>query len=74
MQGNAASMDAERKERLNAMLEKEKAEAAKEEAARAKSGGVGSFLSGESRKVFGGVGDLEDRLKRGRAGLVSERD
>ncbi|VDB86635.1 unnamed protein product [Peniophora sp. CBMAI 1063] len=73
MQGNAASMDVERKERLSAMLEKEKEELAREEAARAKSGGVGSFLSGESRKVFGGHGDLEDRLKRGRAGLVSER-
>ncbi|KAI0319766.1 Pre-mRNA splicing factor-domain-containing protein [Amylostereum chailletii] len=73
MSSNAMSLDEERKVRLTAMLEREKAELEAEEKARVKSKGMGGFLSHEQKKVFGGQGGLEDRLKRGRAGLVSER-
>ena len=74
MTNNAAEMSTERKDRLNALLEKEKAELEAEERARAKSKGMGGFLSGEQKKVFGGHGGLEERLRRGRAGLVAQVD
>ncbi|TFY79554.1 hypothetical protein EWM64_g4454 [Hericium alpestre] len=74
MTSNASSLDNERKERLTALLEKEKAELEAEERRRAKSKGMGSFLSHEQKKVFGGSGGLEERLRRGRAGLVAEGD
>ncbi len=64
----------ERQERLTKLLEKEKAELAVEEAARAKSKGMGGFLSHESKKVFGGTGGLEDRIRRGRGGMVIDTD
>ncbi|KAF9076039.1 Pre-mRNA splicing factor-domain-containing protein [Rhodocollybia butyracea] len=64
----------ERQERLTKLLEKEKADLAAEEAARAKSKGMGGFLSHESKKVFGGSGGLEDRIRRGRGGLVIDAD
>lgn len=56
------------------MLEKEKADHAAEEQARAKSKGMGGFLSQESKKVFGGTGGLEDRIRRGRGGMVVDAD
>jgi len=59
---------------LKALLEVEKAELEAEERRRAKSGGVGSFLSTEQKKVFSAAGGLEDRLKRGRVGLVAEAE
>jgi len=71
---NAAEMSTERKDRLNALLEKEKAELEVEERAREKSKGMGGFLSNEQKKVFGGHGGLEERLRRGRAGLVAQVD
>lgn len=74
MQSGAASMEVERQQRLLALLEKEKADMEAEEQARAKSKGMGSFLGQEQKKVFGGVGGLEDRLKRGRGGLVADAD
>ncbi|KIY69149.1 hypothetical protein CYLTODRAFT_436284 [Cylindrobasidium torrendii FP15055 ss-10] len=74
MSSNASVMVDERKERLAKLLENEKAEMAAEEAARAKSKGMGGFLSAESKKVFGGTGGLEDRIKRGRGGLVVDQD
>jgi hypothetical protein len=74
MSSNASSMSAERQERLAAMLEKEKAELAAEEEARAKSKGMGGFLSHEQKKVFGGSGDLEERIRRGRGGMVVDND
>jgi hypothetical protein len=74
MSSNAAEMSTERKDRLNALLEKEKAEYEVEERARAKSKGMGGFLSNEQKKVFGGHGGLEERLRRGRAGLVAQVD
>jgi len=74
MSNNAAEMSTERKDRLNALLEKEKAELEAEERVRTKSKGMGGFLSHEQKKVFGGHGGLEERLRRGRAGLVSQMD
>lgn len=74
MSSNASSMSVERQERLALMLEKEKAELAAEERARAKSKGMGGFLSHEQKKVFGGGGGLEDRIRRGRGGLVVDAD
>jgi hypothetical protein len=59
---------------LTKLLEKEKADLAAEEAARSKSKGMGGFLSHESKKVFGGSGGLEDRIRRGRSGLVIDTD
>lgn len=74
MSSNASSMSAERQQRLAAMLEKEKAELATEEQSRAKSRGMGVFLSHEQKKVFGGSGGLEERIRRGRGGMVVDND
>jgi len=74
MQVNAGSMSEERQHRLAALLEKEKAELAADELARQKSKGMSGFLSQESKKVFGGTGGLEDRIKRGRGGMVVDAD
>jgi len=71
MTSNAAQMSIERQQRLTALLEKEKAELAAEEEARKKSKGMGDFLSHESKKVYGGEGGLEDRIRRGRGGMVA---
>ena len=74
MTSNSTSMTAERQERLAALLEKEKAELEAEERARAKSKGMGNFLSHEQKKAFGGTGGLEDRIRRGRGGLVIDAE
>ena len=74
MSSNASEMTSERRERLTKLLEQEKAELEVEERARAKSKGMGDFLSHEQKKVFGGEGGLEDRIRRGRGGLVAEAD
>ncbi len=74
MTSSATEMSMERKDRLKALLEKEKAELEVEERTRAKSKGMGGFLSNEQKKVFGGHGGLEERLRRGRAGLVAQVD
>jgi hypothetical protein len=66
-------MQDERKQRLAELLEKEKAELAKEELERAKSaksGGTGGFMSADYKKVYGGEGGLEDRIRRSRGTLV----
>lgn len=72
MSSNASSLAVDRQERLKTMLEKEKADLEAEEQARARSKGMGGFLSQESKKVFGGTGGLEDRIRRGRVGLVRD--
>ncbi|KAG7098951.1 hypothetical protein E1B28_000841 [Marasmius oreades] len=71
---DAKAMDVERQERLKALLEKEKAELAADEAARLKSKGTGDFLSHEQKKVFGGSGGLEERIRRGRGGMLIDAD
>ena len=74
MSSNATAMSSERQARLAALLEKEKAELAVEEQARARSKGMGGFLSHEQKKVFGGSGGLEERIRRGRGGMVVDND
>ncbi|KAF9479699.1 hypothetical protein BDN70DRAFT_878443 [Pholiota conissans] len=74
MASNANAMSDDRQKRLAALLEKEKAELEADERARAKSGGMSVFLSHEQKRVFGGVGGLEERIKRGRGGLVVDAD
>lgn len=75
MSSGAATLDAERKERLNALLEKEKAQLEAEDKARAKSKGMSGYLSHQQKMVFGGgEGGLEDRIRRGRGGMVVDTD
>ncbi|KAF9786193.1 Pre-mRNA splicing factor-domain-containing protein [Thelephora terrestris] len=74
MSSNATEMSSERQEHLKKLLEQEKRELELEQTLRAKSKGAGGFLNQEQKKVFGGSGDLGDRLRRGRAGLVSSID
>ncbi|PPR00031.1 hypothetical protein CVT24_009040 [Panaeolus cyanescens] len=74
MTSNATSMAEERRVRLAALLEKEKAEAEADERERAKSKGMSNFLSQEQKRVFGGSGGLEDRIRRGRGGMVVDAD
>ncbi|KAH0837999.1 Pre-mRNA splicing factor-domain-containing protein [Lanmaoa asiatica] len=74
MQSNASTMEANRQKRLLELLAKEKAELESENEARSKSKGMGGFLSHEQKKVFGGEGGLEDRIRRGRGGLVVDAD
>lgn len=72
MQSDATTMETQRQKRLLALLEKEKAELEADRLAREKSKGMGNFLSQEQKRVFGGAGGLEDRIRRGRHGLVAE--
>lgn len=74
MQSNASTMEVDRQKRLLELLAKEKAELEAENEARSKSRGMGEFLSHEQKKVFGGEGGLEDRIRRGRGGLVADAD
>jgi hypothetical protein len=74
MSADATSLAVERKERLQVLLEQEKAQLEAEERARARSKGMGNFLHGEQKKVFSGAGGLEERLRRGRSGLVRGAD
>ncbi|EIW87055.1 hypothetical protein CONPUDRAFT_96258 [Coniophora puteana RWD-64-598 SS2] len=74
MQSNASTHEQDRQKRLISLLEKEKAELAEEERLRAKSKGMGGFLSHEQKRVFGGEGGLEDRIRRGRGGMVIDAD
>lgn len=66
MSSNATSLTQERREHLTKLLEWEKEELENEEKARAKSKGTGGFLSHEQKKIFGGSGGLEERIRRGR--------
>ncbi|EKM61339.1 uncharacterized protein PHACADRAFT_247880 [Phanerochaete carnosa HHB-10118-sp] len=74
MTSNASEMSVERREHLTQLLEKEKAELEAEERARVKSKGMGNFLSHEQKKVFGGVGGLEERIRRGRGQMHADAD
>ena len=74
MTANASEMSVERREHLTQLLEKEKAEHEAEERARAKSKGMGNFLSHEQKKVFGGSGGLEERIRRGRGQMHVDAD
>ena len=74
MQSNASTVETDRQKRLLELLAKEKAELEAENEVRSKSRGMGGFLSQEQKKVFGGEGGLEDRIRRGRGGLVVDAD
>ncbi|KAI0652009.1 Pre-mRNA splicing factor-domain-containing protein [Trametes meyenii] len=74
MSTNASALSVERREHLTQLLEREKAELEAEETARSKSKGMGDFLSHEQKKVFGGNGGLEDRIRRGRGQMRVEAD
>ena len=74
MQSNATSMSEDRQKRLQALLEKERAELEADQHAREKSKGMSTFLSQEQKRVFGGSGGLEDRIRRGKTGLVVDAD
>ncbi|KAI0782372.1 Pre-mRNA splicing factor-domain-containing protein [Irpex lacteus] len=74
MSSNASEMTSERRERLTKLLEQEKAELEAEERARTKSKGMGDFLSHEQKKVFGGTGGIEDRIRRGRGQMHVDAD
>jgi len=74
MQSNATTMSEDRQKRLTALLEKEKAELEADERARERGKGVSSFLSQEQKRVFGGSGGLEDRIRRGKGGMVVDAD
>lgn len=74
MSSNANTISEDRQKRLAALLEREKAELEADERAREKSGGMSGFISQEQKRVFGGMGGLEDRIKRGRGGLVVDAD
>lgn len=74
MQSSASVVESDRQKRLLELLAKEKAELEAESEARLKSRGMGGFLSHEQKRVFGGEGGLEDRIKRGRGGLVIDAD
>ena len=74
MSANASSMVEERRERLTNLLAQEKAELEEEERARTRSKGMGGFLSHEQKKVFGGSGGLEERIRRGRGQMRIDGD
>ena len=74
MTSNATSLSVERREHLTQLLEKEKADQEEEERAREKSKGMGGFLSHEQKKVFGGGGGLEERIRRGRGQMRVDAD
>ena len=74
MSSNATEMSSERQEHLKKLLEQEKREMELEQELRTKSKRMGGFLIQEQKKVFGGSGDLEERLRRERAGLISRID
>jgi len=74
MTSDASSMTIERRERLTSLLAQEKADMEAEEKARAKSKGMGGFLSSESKKVFSGEGGIEERIRRGRGQLRVDAD
>lgn len=73
MQSAASALDTDRRNRLAALADREKAEREADEAARVRSaklgfGGKGDFVNGLNRKA-GGL-DLGERMRRGRGELV----
>ncbi|KAH8809608.1 Pre-mRNA splicing factor-domain-containing protein [Flagelloscypha sp. PMI_526] len=74
MRSDASAADESRQRRLSSLMTSEKAEQAKQDRKRSKANGVGGFMSHEARKVYGGSGGLEDRIRRGRGRMVIDRD
>ena len=74
MSSAAQDVAVEREERLTSLMAREKEEQARDAAARARTArhGVGSFLDKErSRALTGSEGNLGERIRRNRGGLVS---
>jgi len=75
MIANASEVDEERRQRLATRLAEERAEMELENKLRARSGGSSSFISNQQKRVFGGMdGGLGDYMRRGKMGLVVERE
>ena len=74
MGSNASSLRDDRVERIVKYRDQEKEELEREGNLKAGSREYGSFLMAEQRKIYGGAGGLEDRIRRGRAGLVVNGD
>ncbi|MCJ1393564.1 RNA-splicing factor [Xylographa bjoerkii] len=75
MQEAASELDQDRDRRIAAISERDAADRAAEEAARARAaeyGGKGDFVNGLHRKA--GDMDIGERMRRGRGGLEKERD
>jgi hypothetical protein len=72
MSSSASDLTIERQQRLAALRAREEAALEAEEKSRAKSKGMGGFLSNEQKKVYSG--GLEERIKRGRGGMVVDAD
>jgi hypothetical protein len=72
MSSSASNLTVERQQRLAALRAKEEAELEVEEKARARSKGMGGFLSNEQKKVY--TGGLEERIRRGKGGMVVDAD
>jgi len=72
MSSSASDLTIERQQRLAALRAREEAALEAEEKSRAKSKGMGGFLSNEQKKVYNG--GLEERIKRGRGGMVVDAD
>jgi len=72
MASSASDLTTERQQRLAALRAKEEAALEAEEKSRAKSKGMGGFLSNEQKKVYNG--GLEERIRRGRGGMVVDAD
>jgi len=75
MSSSANELTVDRRQRLEALLAKEKEEKEREEREkmeRAKTGGVGGFLDGERKRVYAGgmEGGLAERIRRGRGAMV----
>lgn len=75
MVSNASEANKEREKRLASRLAEERAELKSEQQLRTKSGGSSSFITNQQKRVFGGMdGGLGDYMRRGKIGLVVERD
>jgi hypothetical protein len=72
MSSSASNLTVERQQRLAAIRAKEEAELEADEKARTKSQGMGGFLNNEQKKVYSG--GLEDRIRRGRGGMIIDAD
>ena len=76
MQSSASSLAAERAERLKEQDAQDAAALEREKRDRERKGAAGpTFLSKAQSSVYGGgEGGLSERMKRGRVGLVGDRD
>jgi hypothetical protein len=72
MTTSASTLTAERQQRLAALRVEEGAKLEAEEKSRARSRGMGGFLNHEQKQIYNG--GLEERIRRGRGGMVVDAD